>query len=116
MQKKASVGVIVFSIVFILLGVLSLLVMPLLSVLYMITGVWVLTLKPSARYLAITTSIFCMVLNTIRLIDYLNKGASFQIILALAITYFVYAGIIYFFTRPKVKEQFNMGTNLSEDK
>jgi hypothetical protein len=106
MDKKRSVGIIIFSIVFILLGLLFLLAMPLFSILYIITGIGILTLKPFARYLAIATSILGVVINTIKLVGYWNKGISSQIIIALVGTYLIHLGVIYFFNRPKVKEQF----------
>ena len=106
MEKKRTVGIIIFSIVFILLGLFFLLAMPLFSILYIIAGIGVLMLKPFARYLAITTSILGIAINTIKLVSYLNKGVPSQIIIALVGTYLIHSAVIYFFTRPNVKEQF----------
>ena len=106
MEKKRSIGVIIFSIVFILVGLFFLLAMPLFSILYFIIGIGILMLKPFARYLAIVTSILGIIVNTIKLTSYFNKNISSQIIIALVGTYILHLGVIYFFTCTKVKEQF----------
>ena len=103
---KRSPGLVIFGIIFILAGEIFLPAMPLFSVLYLIVGVGIFFLEPFARYLAIFVSILGIIINTKKLIGFLNKNISMQIVMALAGTYLVYLGIIYFFTRPKVKEQF----------
>lgn len=106
MNKKRSIGVTVLSILYILLGLLFLLAMPLFSILYIIVGIGIFLLKPFARYLAITVSILGFGVNTVKSVGFLNKNMSPQIIVALILTYLYYLGVIYFFTRPKVKKQF----------
>ena len=106
-------GVTIFSILYVLVGLLSLLPMPLFSLLYFITGVGVFLLKPFARYLAITTSILGIVVNTIKIPDLLNGTLHREygqgVVLVLGFTYLVHLGVIYFFTRPMVKAQFQKG-------
>ena len=106
MEKKRSIGVVIFGVVFIFLGVLFILVLPLFSILYLIVGIGILMLKPFARYLAIVTAVLGIVVNSIKMVGLLNKNIPLQLLFALVGTYLIHLGVIYFFTRSQVKEQF----------
>jgi hypothetical protein len=116
MEKKRSVGVTIFSILYLVVGVLFVLIMPLFSLLYIIAGIGLLLLKPFARYLAVATSILGIVVGTIRgaqmlqSITKVSAGSIFinslPLLFTLLLTYLFHLGVIFFFTRPKVKEQF----------
>jgi hypothetical protein len=90
--------------------------MPLFSLFYIIAGIGLLLLKPFARYLAIVTSILGMVVGTIRgaqmfqSIAKVSTGSLFinslPLLFTLLLTYSFHLGVIFFFTRPNVKEQF----------
>ncbi len=103
---KRSPGIIVFGIIFILLGGYFLPFMPFFSVLYLIIGVGIFFLEPLIRYLAIGVSILGIIVNTVKLLGLLNKGISGRMITALVLTYLAHAAVIYFLTRPKVRAQF----------
>ncbi len=103
---RKSPGIIVFGIGFILVGVFFLPLVPFFSILYLIIGVGCFFLEPLIRYLAIAVSVLGIIINTIKLFGLLNKNMSCQVITALAGTYLAHLIIIYFFTRPKIREQF----------
>ena len=103
---RSSPGITAFGIGFILVGVFFLPVVPFFSIPYLIIGVGCFFLEPLIRYLAITVSVFGIILNTVRLISLLDKNIPTGVIIALAGTYLVHLAVIYFFTRPKIKAQF----------
>jgi len=109
-MKKRSIGLIIFGILYIVVGILFLLVTPLFSILYLIVGVGVLMLKTSARTLAIITSILGIIASTASVIILFQKHpeelSKERIITGILLTYLFHSGEIYFFTRPQVKEQF----------
>jgi len=110
MEKKRSVGVIIFSILYILVGLLFILMMPLFSIFYLITGIGVFLLKAFARYLAITVSLFGIIISIISAVGLLQRNLqqtpALRIVIAVILTCLFHLSAIYFFTRPKVKEQF----------
>jgi len=103
---RSSPGIIVFGVIFILIGAFFLPVMPLFSILYIIIGVGCFFLEPLIRYLAIAVSVLGIIINTVKLAGLLNKDIPRQMIIALALTYLAHFMVIYFFTRPRIKEQF----------
>lgn len=103
---RGSPGIIVFGIIFVLIGVFFLPVTPLFSILYIIIGVGLFFLEPLIRYLAIAVSVLGIIINTIKLFGLLNKNIPSPVIVALAGTYLLHLIVIYFFTRPRIKGQF----------
>jgi len=103
---RSSPGITAFGVGFILVGIFFLPVVPFFSIPYLIIGVGCFFLEPLIRYLAITVSVFGIILNTVRLISLLDKNIPTGVIIALAGTYLVHLAVIYFFTRPKIKAQF----------
>lgn len=103
---RVLLGTKAFGIGFILIGVFFLPVIPFFSLLYLIIGVGVFFLEPLIRYLAIAVSVLGIIINTIRIFSLLNKDISTQAIIVLAGTYLVHLIVIYYFTRPRIREQF----------
>jgi len=88
------------------MGAFFLPLMPFFSILYLIIGVGCFFLEPLIRYLAIAVSVLGIIINTIKLFGLFNKNMSAQVVTVLAGTYLAHLIIIYFFTRPRIREQF----------
>jgi len=111
MEKKRSVGIIILSIAYILIGLITLFITPLFSVLFVIFGIGLFTLKNSIRYLAIFThAILAVVMPILRyagLSGFSKQEAmNINIIFATLIAILINGYIIFYLTRPNVKEQF----------
>lgn len=114
--RKPTIGIAIFGIIYILLGSIFILALPLFSIFYLISGIGVIFLKPFGRYLAIITHslafIFGIVID-VKLFKVIAKNSSGSLFintlpLSIALVAFCsfHLGGIYFFTRAKVKEQF----------
>jgi len=136
MEKKRSVGVTVFGIIMIIVGILGILsslvggsmicsiagvkphaiflgvgfLFTTIGIMYLIGGFGVLSLKPWARNLTLLLSSFnsiliiLMLLGTVKVI--VKDPIAILYCIPQILLLFLLIGIIYFFTRPKVKEQF----------
>lgn len=105
-MKRRSPGIIIFGILYILIGLFFLLTAPLFSILYLIIGIGILMLENLARLLAMFTAILGIISATVSTIDLLRKYPANLLIILLILAYFFFSCVIYFFTRPKVEEQF----------
>ena len=122
MEKKRPGGITAFSILYILMGLIFLIACPLLSVRfglifliigwlffsfpYLIVGIGIFLLRPFSRYLAIFLSLLGIVSSIARTIYFSLKSIRLEILFACIMICFIHFFIIYYFTRPKVKEQF----------
>jgi len=104
--KNRLIGLLVLGIVYIIIGVLFLVILPLFSILYFVAGIGILMLKPFGRYCGLAASILGIIINSLTLAQSLKQGIPLNILIAVVLTYLVHAGIIYYLTRPKVIEQF----------
>jgi hypothetical protein len=113
-RNPVRITIIILGILFILLGLFALLLMPPLSfissILSMVGGIGLLLRKNFARYLIIFVAFGCiygLFPDTIDLVKSFNKGSPpIDRIVQDVVGWIIISGIIYFFTRPKVKEQF----------
>ena len=111
MEKKRSVGLIVLSVFYILIGITTLFFVPLFSILFIIIGIGLLALKNSIRCLAIISHIILAIAMPILRFAGLSgfsrqETMGITIISATIISILVHCGIIFYLTRPKVKAQF----------
>ena len=114
MDQRRSVGITFFAIIYTLFGAVSFLNLSAFSILYLILGIGLFMRKASIRILAVVVSILGIVVNVVKAVSLLQKQAgkpiNSQILVALIGTFLIHASIIYFFTRPSVKAQFQKQT------
>jgi len=109
MGKKRSSGIIALSITYVFLGLLSLVLkMPIVSLLYIIIGIGIYLFINFVRYFAIILSILGLIINALMLgnlpqSSMLNSSLTILVFLLFGL---FNGGVIYYLTRPKVKEQF----------
>lgn len=100
-------GIVLFSILYVLVGLFSAVTIPLFSLLLIITSIGVFLHKPFGRYLAITVSALGTLINTINLIQFIQTGIEIDITVALILTYVFHLFAIYYFTRPDIIDEFS---------
>jgi len=118
-MKKRSIGVVLYGVAIILAGI-SLCLHRSFSMapVFLATGIGILLLKPFARYWAFATAtlgimqasgaIYKMAMITKANPHLHNPNLYISVGLITSVPfYLLYASIFYYFTRPKIREQFN---------
>jgi len=118
MEKKRSVGMTVVGLYLILMGILSITTV-IVPIFFIPVGIYILKLKDRARKYGIITHLILLILSIITIIGYCWKLFSTSsehikqmqyvaaLVLGNALMLAIICGIVIFFlTRPKVKEQF----------
>jgi len=111
MEKKRSVGVTLFGVLYLCVGLVSLANLTVFTFLYLFCGVGLLLRRSSARYAAILTSLLAIGISAVALPRNLQAlsqqgKSSLEMGVSLGLYFLLHLGAIAFFARPKVRAYF----------